>query len=101
MRSTALLAAALGTAVLAAGATPPAEAAPAAKSYLNCTALNKVYPHGVGKAKAKDKVTGRAKPVTTFTRSDAVYARNDGGTKRYAGERDLDRDNDGVACEKR
>ncbi|WP_089156595.1 excalibur calcium-binding domain-containing protein [Micromonospora sp. NBS 11-29] len=67
----------------------PAEAA--AKAYKNCTALNKTYKHGVAKKGAKDKVRGSTKPVTTFTVSNAVYAKN---TK-------LDRDKDGVACEKR
>ncbi|MEU8263477.1 excalibur calcium-binding domain-containing protein [Micromonospora sp. NPDC048999] len=70
-------------------AVAPAEAA--AKKYKNCTALHKVYPHGVGKKGAKDKVRGNTKPVTNFTRSNAVYAKNT----------HLDRDRDGIACEKR
>ena len=74
-----------GTAV----AVAPAEAA--AKAYKNCTELNKTYKHGVGKKGAKDKVRGTTKPVTNFTVSNTVYAKN---TK-------LDRDKDGVACEKR
>lgn len=76
----------------------PAEAAKV-KSYKNCTALNKVYKHGVGKKGAKDKTSG--KRVTNFKVSNALYAHNDGGKKRYKGEKDLDRDNDGIACEKR
>jgi uncharacterized membrane protein len=76
----------------------PAEAA-TVKSYENCAALNKVYPHGVGKNGAKDRTSG--KRVTNFKVSNTLYAHNDGGSKRYAGERDLDRDNDGIACEKR
>lgn len=76
----------------------PADAAPKAKSYTNCAALNKVYPHGVGKKGAKDKTSG--KRVTTFTVSNTVYSYNDGGS-RHKGEKDLDRDNDGIACEKR
>ncbi|WP_114558202.1 excalibur calcium-binding domain-containing protein [Desertihabitans aurantiacus] len=39
--------------------------------------------------------------MTTFKKSDTVDAYDDGGSKRYEGERDLDRDNDGIACEKR
>ncbi|WBB72854.1 excalibur calcium-binding domain-containing protein [Micromonospora sp. WMMD1128] len=70
-------------------AVGPAEAA--AKTYKNCTELNKTYKHGVGKKGAKDKVRGSTKPVTNFTVSNAVYAKN---TKH-------DRDKDGVACEKR
>jgi hypothetical protein len=78
----------------------PADAAPKPKSYTNCTALNKVYPHGVGKKGARDRVSGSSKPVTNFTVSSLVYSYNDGKDRR-PGERDLDRDNDGVACEKR
>ena len=65
----------------------------------NCAALNKVYPHGVGKKGAKDHTSG--KRVTNYKVSNDVYAHNDGGSKRYSGEHDLDRDNDGIACEKR
>ncbi|MFD2766923.1 excalibur calcium-binding domain-containing protein [Micromonospora eburnea] len=70
-------------------AVGPAEAA--AKRYKNCTALNKVYKHGVGKKGAKDKVRGKTKPVTNFKVSNAIYAKNT----------HLDRDRDGIACEKR
>lgn len=61
------------------------------KKYKNCTALNKVYKHGVGKTSARDKVRGRTKPVTNFKRHNALYQKN----KQH------DRDRDGVACEKR
>jgi len=30
----------------------------AAKTFINCTALNKVYPHGVGKPDAVHRVSG-------------------------------------------
>ncbi|SCG51489.1 excalibur calcium-binding domain-containing protein [Micromonospora humi] len=73
----------------AAVAVGPAEAA--AKKYKNCTALNKTYKHGVGKKGAKDKVRGSTKPVANFTVSTTVYNKNT----------HLDRDKDGVACEKR
>ena len=66
-----------------------AGAAVTAKEYANCTALNKVYRHGVGKWGAHDKTTGT--PVTSFTRNNKVYRLN---TKS-------DRDKDGIACEKR
>lgn len=65
--------------------------AAAARKFANCTALNRVYPHGVGKNGAVDRVKGKTKPVTNFTRNNAVYAAN---TKS-------DADKDGVACEKR
>jgi hypothetical protein len=61
------------------------------RAYANCTALNKVYKHGVGKVGARDHVAGHSKPVTDFTRSNAVYALN----------KKSDRDKDGIACEKR
>jgi hypothetical protein len=60
----------------------------AAKSFANCTALNKVYPHGVGKWGAKDHTSGTR--VTTFKRSNDLYRANRG----------MDRDGDGIACEK-
>ena len=85
-----------------AGAPSVADAAVKPKVYKNCTALNKVYPHGVAKnSKVKDKVRGKTKPVTTFTVKASVYKRNDGKKKKYKHERDLDRDNDGIVCEKR
>ncbi len=66
----------------------PATAAPA-KKYANCTKLNKVHPHGVGKPGAKDKTSG--KPVTNFKVSKAIYNMNSGS----------DRDKDGIACERK
>lgn len=89
--TTLLLGAGSVGAVQAAAATP--------KSFKNCTAMNKVYPHGVGRKGARDKTSGT--PVTAFKRSKRVYSYNDGGTNRHPGEKDLDRDNDGIACEKR
>jgi uncharacterized membrane protein len=95
-RSAALLAIAALAASLAAAA-PSADAA--VKHYRNCTALNKVYPHGVGKTGAKDKTTG--KRVTNFKVSTTIYNANNGPRNLKTGEYDLDRDNDGIACEKR
>ncbi|QDP95817.1 excalibur calcium-binding domain-containing protein [Microlunatus elymi] len=68
----------------------PAEAAHY-KTYKNCTALNKVYKHGVGKPGAHDKVRGHTKKVTNFKRSAGLYNAN----------KKSDRDKDGIACEKR
>ena len=62
--------------------------ADAARTYANCTKLNRVYPHGVGKPGARDKTSGT--PVTNFKRSRALYRANKGS----------DRDGDGIACEK-
>lgn len=61
--------------------------------------MHQDYPHGVGRKGAKDK-TASGKPVTDFKISNAIYAYND-GKARLVGEKDLDRDNDGIACEKR
>jgi hypothetical protein len=60
--------------------------------YKNCTALNKKYPHGIGKANARDKTSG--KPVTTFKRNTKLYNTAMSYNKR------LDGDKDGIACEK-
>jgi hypothetical protein len=62
---------------------------PSARSFRNCTALNRVYPHGVGTRHARDHTSGT--PVTNFKRSNRLYWANDG----------LDRDKDRIACEKR
>jgi hypothetical protein len=86
-----LLTAAVLLAVPAAlpAASPAAPTATAsAKTYQNCTALNRAYPHGVGRSGARDKTSGA--PVTNFKRSKALYMAN----------RKSDRDGDGIACEK-
>jgi hypothetical protein len=57
--------------------------------YRNCKALNKKYPHGVGRVGARDKTSGE--PVANFKRSNRLYDLNKG----------LDRDKDRIACEKR
>src|SRR5262249_30040502 len=61
--------------------------------YKNCTALNKKYPHGVGKASATDKVKGSTQPVANFYRNTRLYKVAMSHNKR------LDRDKDGIACE--
>jgi hypothetical protein len=61
--------------------------------YKNCTNLNKRYPHGLGRANARDKTSGE--PVTTFRRSNRLYK------AAMSRNRGLDRDKDGIACEKR
>jgi hypothetical protein len=58
-------------------------------SFRNCTALNRVYPHGVGRYGARDR-TRSGDPVTNFRRSTRLYLQNIR----------LDRDKDGIACEK-
>jgi Excalibur calcium-binding domain len=58
--------------------------------YPNCKALNKRYPHGVGRWGAHDR-TRSGDPVTNFKRSNRLYRQNS----------HLDRDNDKIACEKK
>jgi hypothetical protein len=60
--------------------------------YKNCTNFNKRYPHGVGRRLARDKTSGE--PVTNFRRSTVLYRR------AMSYNRGLDRDKDGIACEK-
>jgi hypothetical protein len=60
--------------------------------WKNCTIVNKRFPHGVGKLRAHDRTTGT--PVTNFRRSTRLYLE----AIRY--NRELDRDKDGIACEK-
>ncbi|MGU3293547.1 excalibur calcium-binding domain-containing protein [Williamsia sp. M5A3_1d] len=78
------LAVGIGTVVTAAPAS-------AAARFSNCAQLNQSYSHGVGLPGARDKVSGSKRPVTNFTTDRATYQLN----KR------LDRDNDGIACEKK
>jgi hypothetical protein len=66
--------------------------------YKDCKALNRAYPHGVGRVNARDKTSG--KRVTNFERSNRVYSYNDGTGGAPPREYDLDRDKDGIACEK-
>jgi hypothetical protein len=66
-----------------------ASSAGAQGSYANCTAMHVKYRHGIGKVGAHDHTSGV--PVTNFYRNNRLYYLN----------RSLDRDKDGVACEKR
>ncbi|MFT4087377.1 MAG: excalibur calcium-binding domain-containing protein [Gordonia sp. (in: high G+C Gram-positive bacteria)] len=68
---------------------PAGEASAAPVKYKNCAALNKAYPHGVARPGARDKT--KSKPVTTFRVNKSVCQKNT----------HLDRDKDGIACEKR
>jgi hypothetical protein len=73
--------------------TGPTAATAVPRLYTNCTNFNKKYRHGVGKRRARDR-TKSGNPVTNFLRSTVIYNR----AMRY--NDDLDRDKDGVACEK-
>jgi Excalibur calcium-binding domain len=61
--------------------------------WANCKAVNARFPQGVGRVGAHDKTSGE--PVTTFRRSNRLYRE---ATRYHPG---LDRDKDGIACEKR
>jgi hypothetical protein len=83
----------LAAGVIVLGGTPFAAAASGvAAPWKNCTTVNKRYLHGVGKVGARDKTSGA--PVTNFKRSNFLYKT----AMRY--NRGLDRDKDGIACEK-
>lgn len=88
-RRQAALVGVLAAGLLVAGPVAAGPADAAAKTYKNCTALNKDYPHGVGKPGARDKTSGT--PVRNFEVSKALYDAN----------KKSDRDKDGIACEKR
>jgi hypothetical protein len=60
--------------------------------YKNCTNLNKRYPHGIGRLGARDHTSGT--PVTNFKRSTRIYR------IAMSYNKGLDRDKDGIACEK-
>jgi hypothetical protein len=78
--------------VIAASVAVSATAATVPKLYDNCTNFNKKYAHGVGRVGARDK-TKTKHPVTTFVRSNAIYK------TAMKWNDDLDRDDDGIACE--
>ena len=60
----------------------------AAKKYANCTALNKDYPGGVSKSSSTKNKGGKTKKMPKVSAS--IYAANS----------KMDRDKDGIACEK-
>jgi Excalibur calcium-binding domain len=74
-----------GTAAHASQATIPAK-------WKNCKAVNRRYPHGVGRNHAHDATPGV--PVTNFKHSTRLYK------IAMSYNRGLDRDKDGIACEK-
>ena len=84
------LACALTALLLAGPAGAGVERATAtAKEFRNCTALNRVYPHGVGRVGARDRTSGT--PVQELQAEQPALSPE---------QRSSDRDKDGVACEK-
>jgi Excalibur calcium-binding domain len=78
--------------VVAIAATPRNPQASPGSQWKNCSIVNQRYPHGVGRANAVDHTSGT--PVTNFTRSTSLY---NTAMRHHSG---LDRDNDGIACER-
>ena len=60
--------------------------------WKNCSHVNQKYRHGVGKLHARDRTSDV--PVTNFFHSTRLY------NKAMSFNRGLDRDKDGIACEK-
>jgi hypothetical protein len=60
-----------------------------AATFKNCAAVNKVYPGGVAKSKSSKNIGGETKlmPSVNLKVYSSVYKK-------------LDRDKDGIACEK-
>jgi hypothetical protein len=82
-------------AIVLSAAPAPAAADSSATPWLwqRCSHVNTKYHHGVGKRYAHDRTTGT--PVTNFYRSTRLY------NIAMSYNRTLDRDKDGIACEKR
>ena len=72
MRRIILAATAVVAVALLGGVVPSADAS--AKHYRSCKALNKDYPHGVGRKGARDKTSG--KRVMNFTRNNKLDFRD-------------------------
>src|SRR5690349_11545142 len=86
----------VGAVAPAGSAVAPATAAAAtkAKKFKNCTALNKAYKHGVKKSSGtKDVVRSHGKVTKKASKAKASKA-------LYNANKKLDRDKDGIACEK-
>jgi hypothetical protein len=92
IRAVVLAAIVAATLSLVSPATVGSADAAAPPVYKNCTAFNKKYPHGLGRANARDKTSGE--PVMTFRRGTSLY------NVAMSYNRRLDRDKDGIACEK-
>jgi len=63
--------------------------------YKNCKKLNAVYPSGVAKVGAVDTKKVKGNKVAVTTSGTPTYDSN-----LYKKNKSLDRDKDGIACEK-
>lgn len=89
------LAAALALAIAGIGAVP-AGAAPSLTTYSNCSAVHRVYSGGIAKKGVRYNIT-RYRGVTHHR---ALHGHVKFSTALYNANRRLDRDRDGIACEK-
>ena len=93
---TRLLAAAAIALGLTATLAMPADAAPAAKAYANCTAIHRVYDGGIAKAGVKyDVVHSGGRTLHRALKGHVKFS-----TALYNANAKSDRDKDGIACEK-
>ena len=83
-----------GAVVPADSALAPVTAVAKAKKYKNCTALHKKYKHGVKKSSSTKDVV-RSNGNTTKKSSKAKVSK-----ALYKANKKLDRDKDGIACER-
>lgn len=85
------------TALLCLGVAAPATAAEAAPArFSNCSAVHAVYSGGIAKdGVTRNTVTSHGKRTTRPLRGTVQHS-----TQLYSANRGLDRDRDGVACEK-
>ena len=90
IRRASVVAAAAAIAVSAAG---QAAYARVPSAWKNCDAVNAKYAHGVGRAGAHDS-TKSGDPVTNFVHNTKLY------NQAMSYNKGLDRDKDGIACEK-
>jgi Spy/CpxP family protein refolding chaperone len=85
----------VGAAAIALGILATASARSATPNlWKNCTHVHTKYRHGVGRFRARDHTRSGTNPVTNFYRNTRLY----NVAMHY--NSDLDRDRDGIACEK-
>jgi excalibur calcium-binding domain-containing protein len=75
-------------------ALAPTTASAAVTTYRNCASLNRVYKHGVKKSSSSKDVVRSNGKITKKSSSAKTSA------ALYQANKKLDRDKDGIACEK-
>ena len=74
----------------------PADAAPAAKTYANCTAIHRVYSGGIAREGVHFNTThSRGRTYHRALQGDVKVS-----TALYTANKKSDADHDGIACEK-